>query len=38
MRHAIGLGVVLLLLATGEGQAAGNQSFCLQGLWTPTGT
>jgi N-acetylneuraminic acid mutarotase len=37
MRHAIKLGFVLLLLATGESHAAGNQPFCLQGLWTPTG-
>ena len=37
MRHAIGLGFVLLLVATGEGQAAGNQPFCLEGLWIGTG-
>src|SRR6516165_12607704 len=37
MRHAIGFGFVLLLLATGEGQAAGNQPFCLEGLWVSTG-
>jgi hypothetical protein len=37
MRQALGLGVALLLVATGEGRAAGNQPFCLQGLWTPTG-
>jgi hypothetical protein len=38
MRHALGFGVLLLLMATGEGRAAGNQPFCLQGLWTPTGS
>src|SRR6516165_9880011 len=38
MRHAIGFGFVLLLLATGEGRAAGNQPFCLQGLWVSTGS
>jgi len=37
MRHAIGFAFILLLVATGEGQAAGNQPFCLEGLWTPTG-
>ena len=37
MRHAIAFGFVALLVATGEVQAAGNQPFCLQGLWTPTG-
>ena len=37
MRHALGLGVMLLFVATGESQAAGNEPFCLQGLWTPTG-
>ena len=37
MRHAIGFGLVLLLGATGEGQAAGNQPFCLEGLWVSTG-
>ena len=38
MRHALVFGFALLLVATGESQAAGNQPFCLQGLWTPTGS
>jgi hypothetical protein len=38
MRHAIGFGVLLLLVATGEGHAAGNQPFCLEGLWVSTGS
>lgn len=37
MRHAIGLGVVLVLVSTGESLAAANQG-CAQGLWTPTGS
>ena len=38
MRHALGFGVLLLLVGTRETHAAGNQPFCLQGLWTPTGS
>ena len=38
MRHAIGFGVVLLLVATGEGLAAGNQlPPCRSVSWVPTG-
>jgi hypothetical protein len=38
MRHAIGLGIALLLVATGEGQAAGNLGPpCRDGLWAGTG-
>jgi hypothetical protein len=36
MRHALRLGFVLLVVAPDESQAAGNQPFCLQGLWIPT--